>query len=124
MLAQLFEREGRVLLARRRDSGLWGGLWELPAIEHPGATPDESAAAAAWMSAFVVPLNQGALVFERRHVLSHRVYHYRLTVGLGPEPSELGPYTEFSWMDAEGLCRVGLSALTARALTAAGLKSD
>ena len=124
MLAQLFEREGRVLLARRRDSGLWGGLWELPAIEHPGATPDESAAAAAWMSAFVVPLKQGALVFERRHVLSHRVYHYRLTVGLGPEPSELGPYTEFSWMDAEGLCRVGLSALTARALTAAGLKSD
>ena len=61
-------KDGRVLLARRRSAGLFGGLWEPPSLDGDHAARDELFAC--------FPLASSALAGRVTHVLSHR----RLTV--------------------------------------------
>jgi A/G-specific adenine glycosylase len=116
MLAQRFQLNGRTLFAKRPAEGLWGGLWELPSVEMKGATLNMEASKVAWSEQYGVISHPGQVLFKRKHVLTHRVFHYRLVEGLGSPPSTPGPYATLAWLDDASLQQVGLSALTTKAL--------
>lgn len=116
MLAQRFHLDGRTLFAKRPAEGLWGGLWELPSVEMKGAALNMEAAKIAWAEQYGVPSQPGQVLFKRKHVLTHRVFHYRLVEGLGSPPTSPGPYATLAWLDQASLQQVGLSALTTKAL--------
>lgn len=110
-------KDGRVLLARRRANGLFGGLWEPPSIQGPPRVKGELFAR--------FPL--GPIEHHGRftHVLSHR----RLTVDVhageltadpigGPLPT---PYEAADLFDEAGLDRIGVSKLARRVLSKSGL---
>ncbi len=118
MHARLFRRDGFILFGRRPVKGLWGGLWEFPAIELAAPKPKVSAVKAAWRSEFGIDDDGGQLIFERKHVLTHRIYRYQLVLGVDVPEREMGPYSAFEWMNEAMLSKVGLSTLTTKALAA------
>lgn len=101
--AAVCTRRGRVLLARRREGGLFGGLWELPALATFGGRGGLSGQAR--------PL--GAV----RRTLTHR----ELTIALFwvPPPRRVGkaaPYEEFRWVTRRESEALGMSSAMAEAL--------
>ncbi|HWM86752.1 MAG TPA: A/G-specific adenine glycosylase [Kofleriaceae bacterium] len=110
--AAWIERGGRVLLARRRPEGLFGGLWELP------QAPDRERLHALF-SALGAQLELGAPrpVFRHRQVLSHRrleldVYVARLAgrPGRGALAAGSGPYERLAWHSLATLGSLGVAA--------------
>jgi len=113
-VALWIERRGRVLLARRRPEGLYGGLWELP-------QGDDAAAAA---RAAGIQITAGEPVWVWEQTLSHR--RLRLTIvparvapdgrraslGKCPEPS----YDASSWQPITSMAELGISTATAAIL--------
>jgi A/G-specific adenine glycosylase len=111
----IVDAAGRVLLARRRPAGLFGGLWELPA-------GDDLAGAARVIGGALAAT--GAVVMTHRQVLSHR----RLVVEVVPArlatagtslaaPAESG-YDALAWHAAHAAPALGLAAATAAILDA------
>jgi A/G-specific adenine glycosylase len=59
--------DGRLLLRKRGDGGLWAGMWELPTLE------DETVEAAAWVFAeFGLRIGEPRKRGEFQHVTTHR----------------------------------------------------
>ena len=126
--AVLVDPDGKVLFARRREGGLFGGLWEPPMVEG-------TASVAAARLRFAA-LGLGVLLGPRRgrlrragqvtHVLSHRRMVVAVAVGERPrgEPgvpptAELAaPYEKAAWLDPEAP-GVGVSTLARKILAAA-----
>jgi A/G-specific adenine glycosylase len=120
MVAAVLRSGPRVLLARREEGGLFGGLWEPPMVE--AATID---AARALLGAVGV----GATVELRetgkiKHVLSHK--ELRVTVAAGTfagkpkAPRKLvAPYEKAAWLDPVD-ADIGISTLARKVLAAAG----
>jgi A/G-specific adenine glycosylase len=119
--AAWIERRGRVLLARRRPEGLFGGLWELPQAN----TTDELCALFADMGARLVI--DSTPVHCHRQVLSHR----RLTIDvhLGNLAGKLarpprGAYERLAWHSlASPLEPLGVAA-SSRSILARHRESD
>jgi A/G-specific adenine glycosylase len=122
----LTDGRGRVLFARRREGGLFGGLWEPPMVEGV-STP---AAARPLLAALGLPL--GPLLGRRAlrelgrvtHVLTHRRMAVTVVAVAGgpvPEahlPAELAaPYERASWLDPREP-GVGVSTLANKVLRA------
>jgi A/G-specific adenine glycosylase len=114
--------EGRVLFARRRAGGLFGGLWEPPMVEGVSSL----AAAGAAFAAIGVRLGSGALAEVGRvtHVLTHRRMTVTVVAGRAhrtkPSAQLVAPYEKSAWLDprAPG---VGVSTLARKILACAGI---
>lgn len=111
MLTIAVGHRGRVLIRRRADSGLWGGLWELPSLE----VATSSAARDVWQQLIPPPLRRDVAparpVGRLTHVLTHRrilLELYATELGDGRQSSRLpGNYKWLAPGDGEG---IGLSA--------------
>jgi A/G-specific adenine glycosylase len=119
--AVLVDAEGRVLFARRREGGLFGGLWEPPMIEGSSSP----SAARSRFDAVGFALGRGPLREAGRvtHVLSHRRMVVTVAVGDRPRRIEVAkglaePYEKTAWLDP-GKPGVGVSTLARKILAAA-----
>ena len=112
-----FEDEGSVLLMKRPPEGLWGGLWELPSVASSKEDWGPSEVHERFEEVFGVSPIEGPVRGTRRHVLSHKVFEFRLVDGLGSVPSSSTVHTDLRWVPAEDLGTVGLSALTSKAIS-------
>jgi A/G-specific adenine glycosylase len=94
------ERDGRIVLARRRAGGLFGGLWELPeraAVLALGGTTDDEP----------VAHHDQTLTHRRLRVAVVRGSLTRSLVGAG-DPG----YDAFSWVEVAGAGALGVAAAT------------
>jgi A/G-specific adenine glycosylase len=109
------QRQGSVLLARRPEGGLFGGLWELPCAE---ASPDGERALQRLLGpkATVGP----ELVVVQR-TLTHRELVLRLHASRMPArlPAAPAPYTRWGWVARAAVARLGMSSAMEAALAAA-----
>lgn len=121
--AVLVDPAGKVLFARRREGGLFGGLWEPPMVEGVSSP----AAARPGFASLGIRLGQGALEDAGRvtHVLSHRRMVVTIAVGRRATPpaasAELGaPYERSAWLDPQEP-GVGVSTLARKVIGRAGI---
>ena len=109
----LWSRRGRVLLGRRRDRGLFGGLWELPSAElAPGN--DSGQVARALSSSLGAPVHLGQVLGTIRRTLTHRkltMNLYRVSSRSAPRTGEM--YQEFQWTPPDAVGRLGMSSAMA-----------
>jgi A/G-specific adenine glycosylase len=119
--AVLVDAGGLVLFARRREGGLFGGLWEPPMIEGGSS----SSTARPRFEAMGIGIGRGRLseAGQVTHVLSHRRMVVTVTVGDRPKriaaAADLAaPYEKASWLDPEKP-GVGVSTLARKVLAAA-----
>lgn len=117
-LAVLVSRRGdRVLLARREEAGLFGGLWEMPMTPCvPGGSQEPA------LRTLVGPR---ALIGPELTVIERTLTHRDLVLRLFPAeaPARLGPppagYLEWRWVDASELPSLGISSAMEEALAEA-----
>ena len=114
------EKAGTLLFARRREGGLFGGLWEPPMIEAGSLD-----AARAGLTALGVAFGRTRLGEAGRvtHVLTHR--RLEITVVAGPRRAGLtlrealdAPYEKAAWLDP-ARPGVGVSTLARKVIAAA-----
>jgi A/G-specific adenine glycosylase len=108
-------RRGRVLLGRRPARGLFGGLWEPPAVELPAAA--ETAEVKRTLAALLGP---GTRVGEALGEVHRTLTHRELTLSLfdvepPPRPGK-GEYLELRWVTAAEARSLGVSAAMQAAL--------
>ena len=115
----VWTHEGRLLLARRAEKGLFGGLWELPAAEVEPERPDAECAPAL-ATALGVPVSvEGALGTVRRQ-LTHRTLTLRLLRVTGRQrPTESPAFRELRWCTPDEASLLGMSTAMHKALEAA-----
>ncbi len=116
------EREGRVLMVRRPERGLWAGLWDLPWIESDDATngSDGDTLAAELGASISAALAVEDELARRVHVLSHRrvtatVFRARLITDRVSEGASLGTGADGDvahWVLAADPPARGISTLT------------
>ncbi len=116
------ERDGRVLMVRRPEQGLWAGLWDLPGIESDDPTNGSGGdtLAAALGRAIGATLALEEELARRVHVLSHRrvtatVFRARLIadrVGEGPNLGAGADGDGAHWVPAAEPPARGISTLT------------
>jgi A/G-specific adenine glycosylase len=122
-VALWIEADGRILLARRRPEGLFGGLWELP-------QGDDAAAAAATAALTLGAV--GAPHFVHEQVLTHRRLRLRVAaaaVTRAPRPASLGKvadpsYDAVSWHALARVGDLGISTATAAIVRQRHLDKD
>jgi A/G-specific adenine glycosylase len=116
----LARRRGRLLLGRRPARGLFGGLWELPAVEVPeGAT--ETAARAALLALLGPGTRVEASLGEVRRALTHRALRLSLFGVTAPPRPRSGDYVEMRWVSPAEAQGLGMSAAMEAALRQAAL---
>lgn len=111
-------RGDEVLLARREEKGLFGGLWEMPAAElNPGADGDFALQKLLGKKASIGPQ---LTVLER--TLTHRDLVLRLhAVALPRRLSRPPPgYLEWRWVAKDDVAPLGMSTAMQSALSEAG----
>ncbi|MDI3286308.1 A/G-specific adenine glycosylase [Polyangium sp. 15x6] len=119
MVAVVVEHEGRFLFARRKDGGLFGGLWEPPMVEARSAEDAKSSLRGAGVAAEAKLTEVGRV----EHVLTHRELDVLVLRARADRPWPLetpttAPYERLAWLErsAEG---VGVSTLARKILAAA-----
>lgn len=114
LTAAVWIRQRRVLLARREERGLFGGLWELPCSEARGR-PD------ATLRALLGPrLRVGRMLGELKRTLTHRELTLRLyEVSGGRPPATAAPYRELRWVGPASARRLAMSTAMQLALATA-----
>jgi A/G-specific adenine glycosylase len=111
-----FEEDETVLLARRPAEGLWGGLWELPSVVSAGEEWKPGELAGRWAETYSQGLDDGEVLLQRRHVLTHKVFDVTFTSGGTHPPVSSRDHTALRWVDRGSIGALGLSALTAQAI--------
>ncbi len=120
MVAVVLRRGPLVLLARREEGGLFGGLWEPPMVE--AASIDEARALLAAVG--VGPAIELREAGNVKHVLSHKELRVAVVAGTIPgktkAPAVLGaPYEKAAWLHPDD-AEIGVSTLARKVLAAAG----
>lgn len=106
---------GRLLLRRRPENEMLGGLWELPTVE---LAPDETPPAAANRAAATLGLAPATLnrVGEVRHGYSHFKVTLELYTAERAEPTPDTDADSPRWLDPEQLQRLPCSQITRKAI--------
>jgi A/G-specific adenine glycosylase len=110
------EREGSILLCRRPESGLLGGLWELPSVELE--TQDNET----WrvQQGLKERLGMEVLLLRKlgqvRHIFTHRKLTQTVWQGQGSGDLTLRYYEAAAWFDPQNLGGVPLSKLALKTL--------
>ncbi len=104
--------QGALLLEKRPDSGIWGGLWSLPEIDTLEALPD-------WLlqQGLTATTHQAESVARFRHTFSH--YHLDIDVRqltLAQQTPRLNETDQHHWWDNEGSLPGGIAAPVAKLL--------
>jgi A/G-specific adenine glycosylase len=106
-----------VLLIRRDEKGLFGGLWDLPSREVVGEVDSETAARALCQT-----LVARTIVPERLGRVSQALTHRDVTVDVFSAPSQRVRVPEGGrWVAETELATLGLSTLAVKVLRAAGV---
>lgn len=106
----LWRSEGRYLLARRPDRGLFGGLWELPSIEL-GANAGTEGIEAALRRLFGHSIRCQGLVAITKRSLTHRDLQLNTMLVTSPsKPRVIDGYEEIRWASMELVGKLGMSA--------------
>ncbi|MCI0672478.1 MAG: A/G-specific adenine glycosylase [Myxococcaceae bacterium] len=110
----VWRRGEHVLLARREERGLFGGLWELPSVELSGAGDPAPLLSAA----LGVAITLGPPSGEVQRTLTHRALTLRLyPITGGTPPSARAPgYRELAWVTPGEASALGMSTAMALAL--------
>ncbi len=115
----VWAHEGRLLLARRAEKGLFGGLWELPAAEVEDDTPDAESTSRLAEALGVGLSTRGQLGTVRRQ-LTHRALSLRLLRVEGRKrPTEAPAFRELRWCSPDEASALGMSTAMHKALEAA-----
>jgi len=117
LVAALVEREGKLLLVRRRPQGLLGGLWELPGGEISAGEGHAQALARALSAELGLQAEVGEPLAIVRHAYSHfrvTVQAHRCTVQGTPRPA--GPWDDARWLALDALTDYGLTGVTHKIL--------
>jgi A/G-specific adenine glycosylase len=107
-LAFVTRADHTLLAGRRLESGLFGGLWELP-------------------EAHTLPVTLGAPLAEHLQKLTHRTFRYLVrhaTLRRGADPMPAAPYEELRWLSPEALLQLGVSSATKALLATATAKGS
>jgi A/G-specific adenine glycosylase len=115
MAVGVWRRNGTVLLVRRAERGLFGGLWELPAVE-VAASSDRRAVAKAF-HALLGHVTVGEALGSVRRTLTHRVLTLDLFEIRGRSvPRRNGAVQEWRWVRQAESRALGMSTAMERAL--------
>ncbi len=118
-LAVWRDEAGRLLLARRAEKGLFGGLWELPAAEVGEEATDAQAAEALSAALGVRVLPEGTLGTVKRQ-LTHRTLSLRLLrVSGAAKPQHPVGFLELRWCTPDEALALGMSTAMHKALEVA-----
>ena len=115
-MALVSRRGAAVLMGRRREGGLFGGLWEPPMVELEAGKAAGSLLATLLGTAAIELRTVG----EQTHVLTHRKLKIEIataTVSAGV-PRAGGEYDRFAWQKTADLKRLGMSSLAKKVLLA------
>lgn len=116
----IIRADGRVLLHRRADRGMWAGLWQVPTVENRIRRPDRSEAAAALGPGFARVLSHDPPRSSGRfdHKTTHRTVKFAIwhaTLRGKPEAPD-----GFRWVSRAELRDLGISNAQMQVLRAAG----
>ncbi len=111
-------RRGRLLVGRRPAKGLFGGLWELPAVKLPGTATEQQV-----HSRLTALLGKGTRVGKPlgtvRRTLTHRELTLSLFQATAPARPHQGEYLELRWVRPTEMAHLGVSAAMQAALAKA-----
>lgn len=114
-------RGGRVLLARRPETGLLGGLYELPGQDPIGDSIATVALMHAWKSRLNMGIQPGRALGSVRHIFTHRRLDLAvIAVSSDDTPMLADYYTALAWVDPRDPGPLGLSTLASKALALLG----
>jgi A/G-specific adenine glycosylase len=109
--AGAIERGGKLLIVKRPEHGLWGGLWELPrATLQEGESPEQCAARAVaeWVG---MPMRVGAGFATWKHTVMNRkmtLLGFHASVAEDAQPA-LVRAVDFAWVTPEDVLSYPLS---------------
>ncbi len=109
-LALAFFERGRVLLGKRHEGAVWGGLWELPRVTLLEGEPDEDAARRLGRELLGrgARLRGGETLASVRHTVMRERIELRVVAGeLDGRPRSRG-YAELRWVGVEELGSLAL----------------
>ena len=112
LVVGLAQKRGAVLLARRPDGGLFGGLWELPSAP---LAADATTALRPLVGPRAV-IGPKLLVLERTLTHKDLVLHLHAVTMPRRLPKVPGDYVEWGWVHRDDLMRVGMSSAMSAAL--------
>ncbi|MGA9521375.1 MAG: NUDIX domain-containing protein, partial [Myxococcaceae bacterium] len=108
-----------LLLARRAEGGLFGGLWELPSAEVPPGAPDD-ALGLALRALLGRSRKVGGVLGRVKRTLTHRDLVLDLVEVTGQgNPPPGGSVQEWRWASVDDAKSLGMSTAMARALALA-----
>ncbi len=118
LASALVRRGERVLLARRAERGLFGGLWELPTATEDGASPSLARTLKADLGVGVIV---GPLIAEIERTLTHRDLRVRVYAceAAGGRLRPRGTYIEAAFKRRDELESLGMATAMSAALSAA-----
>lgn len=117
----VLRRGQTVLLARRRESGLFGGLWELPGAE---ALPTAERLEDALLQELGLVAQAGPELARVQQTLTHRdltLVAFQINANGGPKLPADGRYLEAKRFPISRLAELGLSSASRRLFEALGL---
>lgn len=94
-------QNGRVLMQKRPENGIWGGLWAFPTSEAPYENTEPFAEAPEPIGHDLVAM--GTCGKPVRHLLSHRRLHVQFWLWKSPKNSDIDEGEWHSWESAEAL---------------------